>query len=148
MTDEEISSPGSIFISDIEEDEFIREPATAERGAASIANDDFPSSYYYRFTNCSTCKYETELNIPSTYSRFTGTFGLTDESRHDDVIDGVVYFSIQSVTGEQLWPPTKIEYPEQVPFEVDLTGVNRIRLIVSEGTNAEYACWCDARLTR
>jgi NPCBM/NEW2 domain len=144
----EFGEPDSLYLSDVPEDEFIREPVSAQRGAASIANQDFSSSYFFRFTNCSACSYEAELNLPGEYSRFTGVFGLTDESRHDDVIDGVVYVSIRSQNGAMLMPPTKVEYPGSVPLDIDLTGVTRIKLTVTEGTNFEFACWCDAEFTR
>jgi len=143
-----VGDPDSLYLSDVAEDEFIREPGAAQRGAASIANEDFPSSYFFRFSNCGSCTNVTELNLPGDYDRFTGVFGLTDESRHDNRIDGIQYVSIQSQSGELLMPPTKVEYPEKLSFDIDLTGVSRIQLTVSEGTNFEFACWCETRFTR
>ncbi|MFI7120457.1 NPCBM/NEW2 domain-containing protein [Amycolatopsis sp. NPDC049868] len=139
---------GQVFLSDLPESSFIRQPASPKRGPAKIDNHEYPSSYSYRFTNCGNCTYNVELNLPGAYKRLTGVFGLTDETRHDNVIDGITYFSIYSSTGDPLLPPRKVEYPARVPFDVDVTGVSRVRLTVSGGTNAEYPCWCDARLTR
>ncbi|WP_186383502.1 NPCBM/NEW2 domain-containing protein [Amycolatopsis acidiphila] len=82
------------------------------------------------------------------YERFSGTFGLTDKTRHDNVIDGIGYFAVYSSTGTLLQSPKKVEYPEHVAFDVDVTRVSRVRLEVSNGTNAEYPCWCDARFTK
>lgn len=137
-----------VFLSDISERNFIRQPSSPTRGSATIANHAYASSYSYRFTNCGNCTYDVELNLPDAYKRLVGTFGLTDETRHDKVIDGIVYVSIYSSTGVQLLAPAKIEYPSSIPLDVDVSGVTRIRLSVSGGTNAEYPCWCDARFTR
>lgn len=138
----------NVFLRDVPERNFIRQPSLPKRGVATIANQEYPSSYSYGFSNCGNCTYEVELNLPGPYKRFTGTFGLTDQTRHDKVIDGIVYVSIYSSTGAQLLASTKVEYPHTIPFDVDVTGVSRVRLTVSSGTNSEYPCWCDARFVK
>ncbi|WP_373300071.1 NPCBM/NEW2 domain-containing protein [Amycolatopsis acidiphila] len=138
----------ALFLSNLPDRNFIRQPSSPRRGAATIGNQDYPSSYSYRFTNCSNCTYDVEVNIPSGYTRFTGTFGLTDDTRHDATIDGLVYFAIYSSTGSVLRPPEKVEWPASVSFDVSVTGTSRVKLTVSSGTNAEYPCWCDARFVR
>jgi NPCBM/NEW2 domain-containing protein len=143
-----VSNSNQIYLSDIPEGSFIREPSQPARGAATVDSHEYPSSYSYRFTNCSNCTYNVEVNLPNSYTRFTGVFGLTDETMHDDLIDGVVYFSVYSSAGDLLLAPHKVEYPAKVPFDINVTGVNRIRLTVSNGTNAEYPCWCDARFAK
>jgi hypothetical protein len=137
-----------LFLSDVDDKRFINEPYRHFRGAASINGVPFPSSYHFKFENCTECSEETELNVPVGYQKLQGTVGLTDESRHDNVIDGIVYFSIYSTTGELLMEPQRIEYPETKSFDIVLKNSSRIRLVVSGGTNSEYPCWCNAQFTK
>ncbi|HEY3692910.1 MAG TPA: NPCBM/NEW2 domain-containing protein [Pseudonocardiaceae bacterium] len=137
-----------VFLSDIPDSNFIRQPSSPKRGPATVADHTYPSSYSYSFSNCSNCTYEVEVNLPGQYKRFKGTFSLTDQTHHDNVIDGIVYFSICSSAGSPLLQPQKVEYPDIVPFDIDVAGVSRVRLTVSNGTNSEYPCWCDAQFTQ
>ena len=141
-------SPSTLYVKDLPDEAFIQEPYRATIGVASVGGTVYPSSYFFPFQNCSQCTDQIEFNIPSGYRVFEGTFGLTDESRHDDVIDGVVYFAVYSATGELLLSPQYVEYPAQVPFSVTISGTNRIRVEISQGTNYETACLCDARLVK
>jgi hypothetical protein len=141
-------SVAGIFLSNVDEKSFIKQPYRHFRGAAEVNKTEYASSYYFKFENCSECSVDTELNVPVGYQKLEGTIGLTDESRHDDLIDGTAYFSIHSTTGELLLAPQRIEYPESKQFEVVLKDVTRIRLSVSGGTNFEFPCWCNARFVK
>lgn len=143
------SAAGSpLFLSDVDKKRFINQPYRHYRGAATADGKEYASSYFFKFENCSECTEETELNVPAGYQNLRGTVALTDESRHDSVIDGVAYFAIYSTTGELLLEPQRVEYPDATPFDVALKGSTRIRLVVSSGTNSEYPCWCDAQFTK
>ncbi|WP_173058178.1 NPCBM/NEW2 domain-containing protein [Phytohabitans houttuyneae] len=77
------------------------------------------------------------------YRRFIGTFGLADKTPQNDVIDGIVYFWIEA----NYKPPSKpirVKYPAAINFDVDVTGANLIKLVVSDGDNGESPCWCNA----
>lgn len=137
-----------LFLSDVDKKSFINQPYRHYRGAATADGKEYPSSYFFKFENCSECTEETELNVPAGYQNLRGTVALTDESRHDSVIDGVAHFAIYSTTGELLLEPQRVEYPDAKPFDVALKGSTRIRLVVSSGTNSEYPCWCDAQFTK
>jgi hypothetical protein len=68
---------------------------------------------------------------------------LTDESRHD-VIDGILTFEIYA-NDRLAFGPKRAEYPDQVSFDVSMTDVSRVRLVVRDGDNGEFPCWCGAR---
>lgn len=140
-------SSNDLYPMDLPANKFIKQPSSPKRGIAEMSQKPFEASYSYRFSNCGNCTYDVEFNVPAGYRRFTGTFGLTDETRHDDTIDGVVQFGIYS-NGSPLFGPQRAEFPEQVPFDVDITGVTRLRLTVGGGTNAEFPCWCNARFVK
>jgi hypothetical protein len=142
------SSVSGMFLSDLDEKRFIKQPYRNFRGMAQVDGLEYASSYFFKFENCSECIVDSELNVPVGYQKLKGTIGLTDESRHDDVIDGIAYFSIYSTNGELLLPPQRIEYPESKPFEVVLKDSTRIRLSVSGGTNFEFPCWCNAQFVK
>lgn len=139
-----IAAPSSIYLKDIPKDAFIHRPYNADRGAVSIGGQTFISSYSFEFENCSSCTQTVEFNIPGSFARFTGVFGLSDNSRHDDVIDGIVYVAVYSITGDLIFDPQKVEYPAQLPFDIDIEGISRIRVEVSGGTNWEDFCLCNA----
>jgi hypothetical protein len=142
------SDPDPLYLTEVPRKQFLREPAySPQRSTATIGGQEFSPSYWFVFNNCGGCTYSTELNIKPVYRRFVGVVGLTDESRHDDVIDGVVHFSIYA-NDRLIFGPTRIEYPGKADFDVDVTGTTRIRLVVGDGTNYEYACWCGAKFTK
>jgi hypothetical protein len=125
------------------DDSFIKHPYNPQKGANSIAGVDYPQSYSWAFINCSSCTESVEFNVPAGYTSLSGTVGLADDSRHDSVIDGVVYVAIYSATGATLLEPTRLEYPATIPVAIDLNGNFRIRIEVSEGTNYEDVCLCN-----
>ncbi|MCE6996146.1 NPCBM/NEW2 domain-containing protein [Saccharothrix sp. S26] len=147
-TGDAVLGADALYLSDVPKSFFVRQPINAVRGAAKMSNEEYPSSYSFRFSGCGNCTYEADVNLPTAYNRFTGTVGLTDESRHDAAVDGIVYFSAYSQTGALLFGPQKIEYPAKVPFDINTTDVTRLRLSVANGTNSEIACWCDAQFAK
>src|SRR5438067_2183172 len=80
-------------------------------------------------------------NMAEVGARYQAVPGVVDEPA-TSLLPG-------SSTGAELFASTKVEYPQSVPFDVDVDvdGVSRIRLTVRNGTNAEFPCWCDARFT-
>lgn len=141
---EVLQGTASLFLADVPQEDFVQQTTQSRRGSASIGGKDFPSSYWYGFINCGGCTEVDELNIAPTYRRLVGTLGLTDESRHDDVIDGTLTFEIY--TNDRLaFGPKRAEYPDQVSFDVSMTDVSRVRLVVRDGDNGEFPCWCGAR---
>lgn len=139
------SSRNTLYLADIPSEDFIRDPYNDNRGIARIGNIEYPSSYYFQFHNCSNCEKFIEFNSPEGYTNFTGALGLTSESRHDDEIDGALYFSIYSDSGQELMSSRKVEYPNTIPFDIDITNVSRLQIKVGGGDNYEHACLCDAR---
>jgi hypothetical protein len=135
-----------LYLADVPHDQFVTTSNDVQRSGAKISGTEYPSSYWYQFFNCSSCISTDELNVNLGYRHFTGVVGLTDDSRHDDVIDGVQYFSIYA-NNKLVFGPQRVEYPAEVAFDIDMSGVSRIKLVVTDGTNDEYACWCGARLT-
>jgi hypothetical protein len=144
----ESSDPDPLYLTEVPKRQFIREPAySPQRSSAAIGGQEFSPSYWFVFNNCGGCTYATELNIKPVYRRLVGVVGLTDDSRHDNVIDGIVHFSIYA-NDRLVFGPKRIEYPGKADFDVDVTGTSRIRLVVGDGTNYEYACWCGAKFTK
>ena len=86
--------------------------------------------------------------MPQGYTRLTGVFGLSDSSRHDDVIDGVVYVTVYDAAGNQLLSPQRIEYPGAVTIDVDISGQPRVMIEMSEGTNFETFVMGDVAINR
>jgi len=117
-------------------------------GPNTIAGVEYANSLSYEFQNCSNCDESLEFKVPAGYTRLQGVFGLSDNSRHDDVIDGIVYLTIWDATGNQLLTPQRIEYPESVPVNVDIAGQPRIRIQMTNGTNFEEFVLGDAALVR
>lgn len=134
----------SLFLADVPQANFVLEAQSPSRSSASINGKNYPSSYWYRFTNCGGCTETDELNIEPIYSRFVGTVGLTDDSRHDDVIDGTLTFEIYA-NDKRVFGPQSIEYGDKFDFDAKLTNASRIRLVVRDGDNGEFPCWCSAR---
>lgn len=133
------SSVPELALSDVPRDSFVKRSLGVQRGAVLINGNRFPSAYSYRFSNCSSCTSIDEFSLPAGYGRITGDFGLTDDTRHDSVIDGIVYASIY-VDDVKVWGPTKVEYPATAPIDIAFSG-SRISLRVSDGTNNETAAW-------
>lgn len=140
----EQTGPEPVWLSDIEPDQFIRYSNHLRRGPVSIDGEGYPKSYSFEFTNCSNCKAVDEVRISRSYTRLTGRFGLTDDSRHDDVIDGVVYVSIYAGS-QQLFGPKKVEYPGSVKIDIAISA-SRLIFEVEGGTNYETAAWADVKL--
>lgn len=144
-----VSASGKVYLSDVAKNNFIRQPSNVTRGPATMSNEEYASSYSFAFSGCGgECTYDVELNLPGAYSRFTGVVGLTDRSRHDNAVDGIVHFAVYSQVGDLLHGPQKVEFPERVPFDIDVAGVTRVRLSVAKGTNGEYPCWCNAQFSK
>lgn len=139
-------APGAakLYLSNLPPTAFIRQEPGAFRGAVRSNGLDYPFSYSFEFHNCSNCTSTTEVNIPSTFSRFQGVLALTDDTRHDSIIDGTVFFSVTATDGSVLLPSQRVEYPANIPFDIDVSGISRVRLVVSAGTNWELPCWCNA----
>jgi hypothetical protein len=136
--------PRTLYLLNLDSDAIIQSPhwVSAHTGPASIAGVSYPNSLSYEFENCSSCTESLEFIVPS------GVFGLSDSSRHDDVIDGVTYFAIYDAAGNQLVSPQRIEYPQAIPVDLDISGQPRIRIEMSEGTNYEEFVLGDAALQR
>ena len=139
--------PDPLFLSDVPGGQFVRTSFDVARTSARIGGKEYPSSYWYEFFNCTNCTSIDEFNISPVYRHFVGVAGLTDSSRHDNIIDGVEHFSIYA-NGKLVFGPTRVEYPAAISFDVDVSGASRIRLVVADGTNDEYACWCGAHFTK
>ncbi len=142
--------PAVLYLKDMDDDAFVREPHWVwdSSGAASIGGVTYANSLIYEFQNCSSCDEPLEFIVPAGYQRLTGVFGLGDESRHDDVIDGIVYVAVYDAAGNQLLAPQFIEYPGSIPIDVDITGQPRVRIQMSEGTNFEHFVLGDVALRR
>ena len=113
-------------------------------GAVTIDGQDYPNAYSYTFSNCTSCTYVDVIKIDRVYTRLTGVVGLTDDTRHDDLIDGIVYASIYS-NDRLVYGPKKVEYPAKIRFDVKLDA-SRITLKVGSGTNVETVAWADVKL--
>jgi NPCBM/NEW2 domain len=137
----------ALYLRDLSTSDFLQSPYAQSRDPQSINGTTYASSYSFQFENCSDCTTDTTFNIPGYYTTFSGTFGLTDQSRHDNVIDGVEYFAVYGSTGALIYGPQRIEYPASVPFSIDITGTHRLKIEVTEGTNFEFACFCNAELS-
>ncbi len=144
------TQPETLYLMNLDEDAIVRDPHWVwdSEGANSIAGVTYPNSLSYEFQNCSRCTESLEFIVPAGYTRLQGVFGLSDSSRHDDVIDGVVYFTVYDASGNQLTAPQRIEYPESVPVDIDIAGQPRIRIEMSEGTNHEQFVLGDAAIVR
>lgn len=137
------SAANPLWLADIDRGEFIRTSNHLSRGNASIDGKDYAKSYFYDIHNCSSCTSIDTFNIPRVYTRMRGTFGLTDDTRHDEVIDGVVFASIYA--GEQLvYGPKRVECPNSVKFDIRIK-TSRISLKVEDGTNFEHPVWANVR---
>ncbi|NEN07753.1 hypothetical protein G3T36_18000 [Diaminobutyricibacter tongyongensis] len=144
------TSPAIFYLKDLTDDMVVRRPHWVwdNEGLASIAGTPYPNSLSYEFQNCSACDESLEFIVPPGYTRLTGTFGLSDKSRHDNLINGVVYFTVYDAAGKQLVPPTRVEYPHSVPVDIPLNGQPRIRIEMSDGDNYEEFVLGDAALAR
>jgi hypothetical protein len=139
------TKPGPLFLSDIPSDRFVRRSFGSHSRPITIDGHEYANSYSYEFSNCSNCTSVDEVKIDRAYTHLSGVFGLTDDSRHDDTIDGVVYASIYSGS-TLIYGPKKIEYPDSTRFNLKIQ-TSRITLKVSAGTNSETAAWADVKLT-
>lgn len=136
--------PNPLLLADIPRENYVKRSFGGRAGAVTIDGQDYPSAYSYTFSNCSACTYVDEIKIDRAYTRMTGVFGLTDDTRHDDVIDGVVYASIYA-NDRLVFGPKKVEYPAKISFDIKLDA-SRITLQVGSGTNVETAAWADVKL--
>lgn len=140
------AAPQTMFLMNLDGDSVVRRPhwVFPDDGPTTINGIEYASSVMYQFQNCSSCTETLEVLVPPGYTRLTGVFGLSDKSRHDDVIDGVVYFAVYDASGNQIVPKQRIEYPESIAVDVDVSGTPRISIEMSEGTNAEQFALGDA----
>jgi hypothetical protein len=141
------SQESPLYLSDMSDASFIRTPQWTQVndwGESPINGVDFPNSLSFKWHNCGGCTGNVEFRVPSGYARFTMVFGLSDDTRHDDVIDGVEFFRVTCSDGRELFPNTRVEYPEAVPVDVDITGCARLDIEVSGGTNFETFVLGDA----
>lgn len=140
----------TLYLKDLDDDSIVQDPHWVwdSSGPATIAGVTYPNSLAYEFQNCSSCTESLEFIVPSGFTRLTGTFGLSDSSRHDDVIDGVVYLAVYDAAGNQILSPQRIEYPQSVPVDLSIEGQPRIRIEMSEGTNNEQFVLGDAALVQ
>lgn len=138
------SRPNPLLLTDISPDHFVKRSYGARPGAVTIDGVDYANAYSYSFSNCTSCTYVDTIKIDRVYTRLTGSFGLTDDSRHDEVIDGVVYASIYA-NDMLTYGPKRVEYPAKIRFDLKIDA-SRITLKVADGTNAETAAWADVRL--
>jgi len=136
--------PNPLLLADIASDHFVKRSFGARPGVVTIDGVDYANAYSYTFSNCTSCTYVDVIKIHRAYTRLTGSFGLTDDSRHDDVIDGVVYASIYA-NDKLLYGPKRVEYPARIQFDLKMDA-SRITLKVADGTNAERAAWANVRL--
>lgn len=130
-----------LLLTEIPRDAFVKRSSSANSRPVTMHGETYPDSYSYHFSNCSNCTSSDEFSIPAGYTHMSGKFGLTDESRHDDVIDGIVYASI-FVDGNRSWGPIEVEFPAVEEFDFPFSG-NRISLRVENGTNYETVAWAD-----
>jgi hypothetical protein len=138
------AAPTTLFMRDLSSDDFITTPYASSLDPQTINGNSYPSSYSFEFENCGNCRQDTVFNVPNNYTKFSGTFGLTDKSRHDSVIDGVEYFAVYSSTNALLFGPQRVEFPNSVPFNISIAGIHRLKIQVTGGDNYEYACFCNA----
>ena len=136
--------PNPLLLADISPDQFVERSFGARAGAVTIDGKDYPNAYSYTFSNCSTCTYVDVIKVDRTYTRLTGSFGLTDDTAHNETIDGVVYASIYA-NDKLIYGPKRVEYPAVVRFDLELNA-SRITLKVGNGTNVETAAWADVKL--
>lgn len=144
------TQPKTLYLMNLDDDAIVQDPHWVwdSEGPNAVGGVTYPNSLSYEFQNCSRCTESLEFIVPAGYTRLQGVFGLSDSSRHDDVIDGVVYFTIYDASGNQLTAPQRIEYPESVPVDVDIAGQPRIRIEMSEGTNYEQFVLGDAAIVQ
>ena len=138
------ASPNPLLLADIPPEDFVQRSFGGRPGAVTIDGEDYPNAYSYTFSNCTSCTYVDVIKIDRIYTRLTGSFGLTDDTQHNNVIDGVVYASIYA-NDRLIYGPKKVEYPAKINFDVKLDA-SRITLKVGSGTNAETAAWADVKL--
>ncbi|MDN4473470.1 hypothetical protein [Demequina zhanjiangensis] len=131
-----------LALADLDSDNFIEHPYRVSGSAATIAGTEYPASYSWQFYNCGGCTAITEFKVPAGYATLSGVVGLTDDSRHDDVIDGSIYVAIYGGAGNTVLPRTRIEYPDSIPVSIDLEDNFRLRIEVTEGDNYEVPCLC------
>ena len=137
-----------VYLSDMDRDQFIHQPqwASVTRGVETINNQMYAHSMGYSWGNCGGCKDYVEFKVPVGYSEFTAVFGLSDNTRHDNTINGIGYFQVTCSDGRELFPSTKVEYPNSVPVALDITGCARLAIHLSDGDNFETFVFGDAEL--
>lgn len=133
------------YLRDLPSHYFVREPDFEERGVAKIAGTEYAQSYFFDSLCARDCQEVVEFNVPDAFSSFEGTFGLTDNSRQDDKIDGVVFISAYAVGGEEVFPAERIAFPAQRDFTIDVSDVSRLTFVVAGQDLHEEVCFCDAR---
>jgi hypothetical protein len=145
-TSQQISSIKTVFLSDLPDESFIRWPFDPDTGTAVIQGTSFPKSYSWEFSNCGSCTNNLELKTPAGTTRLVGRIGLTDDTRHDAVIDGRVSFTIYA-SGEVIYGPKEIEYPQSAKINVKYPIGSRLTIEVQDGDNYEDPCLCSMKLT-
>ncbi|MBL0886884.1 NPCBM/NEW2 domain-containing protein [Myceligenerans indicum] len=145
-----VASPSTLYLEDLDDSLIVTEPrrVSESQGRATINGVEYLDSLLYEYHNCSECEGSLEFIVPEGYSRLTGTVGLEDSSRHDDVIDGIVNFAVYDTSGNQIFPTTVIEYPEAVPVDVRISGQTRLRIEMTRGTNFETFVLGDMALVK
>ena len=140
-SDSQVESPTTLYLMNLPDDAFVRTPhwVFASKGSATISGVTYANSLIYEFQNCSNCDEPLEFVVPAGYHHLTGTFGLSDKSRHDNVIDGVVSVTVYDTAGNQILAPQRVEYPGSISVNVDISGQARVRIQMSQGTNFEQA---------
>ncbi len=135
-----------VYLADIEPVAYDGVSFDMAPGTASVNTQTFPKSYIFEFTNCSRCTWWSEFNLSRAYSRFDAVIGLSDTSRSDNVIDGLVVFDVYS--DGRLLTSMEARLGTATPISVNVTNALRLRLQVREGTNYEQAVWGDARISK
>lgn len=139
----------AMYLSELDPSAFVRDPqwSRTRRGPSTINGTEYPDSLLIEWSNCSNCNGDLEFKVPTGYTQLTGTFGLSDDTRHDEVIDGVERFAIKCSDGRTLVKRTRIEYPHSVPVKTAIKNCARVTITISGGTNYETFVMGDARLS-
>lgn len=115
-------------------------------GLFTVSGVDYPNSVAWTFTNCGSCVRSIEYNLRREWTKMEAVIGLTDESRADERINGVVTFTV--VTDGSPGQTWTLRRGESMPISVDVTDVLFLELRMGDGDNFEDAVWGDALLTR
>lgn len=115
-----------------------------ETGLASVSGVDYPNSVIYDFRNCGGCVGTIEYNLRREWTSFSAVVGLTDRSRSDDVINGVLTFTV--VLDDEPGETYTVRRGEARAIEVDVSNVLFMKLQIGDGDNSEDGVWGDASL--